>query len=343
MSSNNSLIDAVTLRQILIQRYSAGEARRLVKSLARLSAQLKKTIESDYGKVRAVRLAQQVEKIASTLLNEYGDDMIAGLREFGADEAEFAKQAILATTAAEAVSSPSIRQIQASITKKPMKLISGKKTQTLTIEQAAKRFSKKRSKDIAQIIRDGSTIGKTSQEIVRDVNEIVDGKIRSQAATLVRTSTNHIGNIARSATYAANDDVIIGEEYTATLDSNTTITCAGFDGKIFDIGKGPLPPLHYGCRSVRVPRVNPEYDLGSGITGERASIDGPVSGSVTYGGFLKRQNAAVQNEVLGLERAKLFRSGKLSIGKFTDDSGKVYSLKRLRELNPLAFNSASST
>ena len=343
MSSNNALIDAVTLRQILIQRYSAGEAKRLVKNLARLSAQLKKTIGSDYGKVRAVRLAQQVEKIANTLLNEYGDDMIAGLKEFGADEAEFARQAILATTAAEAVSSPSIRQIQASITKRPMKLISGKKTQTLTIEQAAKRFSKKRSKEIAQIIRDGSTIGKTSQEIVRDINEIVNGKIRNQAASLVRTSTNHIGNIARSATYAANDDVIIGEEYTATLDSNTTITCAGFDGKIFEIGKGPLPPLHYGCRSVRVPRVNPEYDLGSGITGERASIDGPVSGSVTYGGFLKRQNAAVQNEVLGFERAKLFRSGKLSIGKFTDDSGKVYSLKRLRELNPLAFNSASST
>jgi SPP1 gp7 family putative phage head morphogenesis protein len=343
MSSNNALIDAITLRQILIERYSKGEAKKLVKNLNRLSRQLKKTVDSDYGRVRAVRLAQQVEKITRTILNEYGDEMIVGLKEFGAEEAEFAKQTLLATTAAEAVSSPSLRQIQASITKVPMKLISGKKTQKLTIEEAVKKFSVNRSKEIAQIIRDGSLTGRTSQELVKDIQEIVNGKTKQQAGTLVRTATNHMGNIARSATYAANDDVIIGEEYTATLDSNTTITCAGFDGRIFDIGKGPLPPLHYGCRSVRVPKVNPKFDLGSNITGERASIDGPVSGSVTYGGFLKRQNAAVQNEVLGAERAKLFRSGKLSIGKFSDDSGKVYSLKRLKELNPLAFNSASST
>ena len=104
-----------------------------------------------------------------------------------------------------------------------------------------------------------------------------------------------------------------------------------------------MPPLHWGCRSLRTPKVNPEYDLGSEITGERASVNGPVSGSVTYGGWLNRQGADVQNEVLGVERAKLFRSGKLSISKFSDDSGKVYSLKRLEELNPLAFKRASST
>jgi len=341
MSSNNALIDAITLRQILIERYSRGEAKKLVKNLTRLSRQLKKTVNSDYGRVRAVRLAQQVTRITETILNEYGDEMIVGLKEFGKEEAEFAKQTLLAATAAEAVSSPSLRQIQASITKVPMRLISGQKTQTLTIEEAVKVFTKNRSKEIGQIIRDGSLVGKTSQELVKDIDEVVGGKFKSQAETLVRTSTNHMGNIARSATYKANDDVIIGEEYTATLDSRTSISCSSLDGQIFPIGKGPIPPIHFGCRSVRVPKVNPEFDLGSEIVGERASIDGPVSGQTTYGGFLKRQNAAVQNEVLGVERAKLFRSGKLSIGKFTDDSGKVYSLQRLKELNPLAFNSAS--
>jgi len=344
MSSNNGLIDALTLRQIFVQRYSKGEAKRLLKHLRILSRQLKSTLESEYGKVRAVRLAQRIAQITTTVLNEYGDDMIQGLKEFGEEEAEFVRQAILATTAAEAVSAGSLRQIEASITKVPMKLISGQKTQTVTIEQAAKQFSKKRSQEIGQLIRDGSLLGKTTDELVKDIENIVGGKIKQQAESLVRTTTNHIGTQARSATYAANDDVIIGEEFLATLDSITSITCASLDGRIFDIGEGPMPPLHWGCRSDRVPKVNPKFDLGSSIIGERASIDGPVPGNVTYGGFLKRQSDEVQIEVLGVRRAALFKSGKLSIGKFSDeDTGKVYTLKRLRELNPLAFNSASST
>ena len=343
MSTNHGLIDALTLRQILIERYSKGEAKRLLKHLTRLSNELKKTISSEYQRVRAVQLARQVEQITKTFLNEYGDDLFKGLRDFGQAEAEFARQALLATTAAEVIAPASIRQIQASITKVPMKLLSGNKFSNITIDQAVKTFSANKAKAIGQLIRDGSLLGRTSQEISKDVTDLVQVRTRQQSKTLVQTATNHIGNQARSATYQANDDVIIGEEYVSTLDSNTTITCASLDGKIYDIGKGPLPPLHYGCRSVRVPRVNPEFNLGSEITGERASVNGPVSGDVTYGGWLKRQGGAVQDEVLGLDRAKLFRSGKLSIGRFTDDTGKVYSLKRLRELNPLAFSSASGT
>lgn len=343
MSSNTALIDALTLRQILIERYSKGESIRLLRHLKRLSAELKKVVDNDYATARAVNLAKQVEQITKAYLIEYGDDMMKGLREFSENEAKFAQQAILATTAAEVTSPASIAQLHSVLTRVPMKLIVGKKTDTLTVNQAVSTFTKKRSKEVAQIIRDGVTVGKTSQEVVKEITELVGNKFKNQAASLVRTTTNHMGAQARSQTYKANDDVIDGEEYVATLDSGTTISCAGFDGQIFPIGKGPMPPLHWGCRSVRTPKVNPKYDLGSEIVGQRASIDGPVSANVTYGGWLGRQGAGVQNEVLGVERAKLFRSGKLSISKFTDDNGKVYSLKRLEELNPLAFNRASST
>jgi len=224
-----------------------------------------------------------------------------------------------------------------------MKLLAGKKFTKVTIDQAAKQFAVNKSKEVAQIVRDGAVVGRTSQEVVGEITNLVSTRTRAQAEALVRTATNHMGAQARSATYKANDDVISGEEYTATLDSRVTISCSSLDGNIYNIGDGPQPPLHWNCRSVRVPVINPEFNLGSAITGERASMNGPVPGNVTYGGFLKRQSAEVQNEVLGVERAKLFRSGKLSIGKFTDDTGKVYTLDRLKELNPLAFSSASST
>jgi hypothetical protein len=43
---------------------------------------------------------------------------------------------------------------------------------------------------------------------------------------------------------------------------------------------------------------------------------------------------------LGIAKAKLFRDGKLSIGRFVDDQGRVLSLDDLRELEPLAFEQA---
>ena len=336
MSSNQALMDAMTLRQIFIERYSKGEAERLVTYLQRLSLQLQATISSEYERTRAVRLAQQVARITQTLLDEYGDDMQEGLRQFAEAEAAFAQQTLAATTAAEVISPGSLRQIKAAITTKPMRLITGKTVTELTIDRAAKQFSTKKAREVAQIVRDGALVGRTSQEVTREVADLIEGRTRAQAASLVRTATNHIGNEARAMTYAANDDVITGEEFVATLDAHTTLTCAGYDSEIFPVGEGPQPPLHWACRSVRTPVINPEYNLGSEITGERASADGPVSAQTTYSGWLKRQSSDVQDEVLGVERAKLFRSGKLSISKFTDDTGRIYTLEELKRLNDLS-------
>ena len=337
MSSNNGLIDALTLRQILVERYSRGEAIRLLKHLRRMSKALRQTINTDYGKARAVVLARQVESIATTYLTEYGDDLIDGLGDFAQAEAAFAQQAILATTAAEAVAPASIRQIQAAITRVPMRLISGKDTQSLTINQAVKTFTKNRAKEVGEIIRDGATSGQTSQQIVSQVTEIINGKITHQSKALVNTVTGHIGEQARQATYKANDDVVDRWEFVATLDGKTSISCASLDGTKYPLGKGPLPKIHWNCRSVATPVVNPKYNLGANVVGERATKDGPVKGSTTYGGWLMGQNDAVKLEVLGAKRAKLFKSGKLSIGKFTDDSGRVYTLEELAENNSLTF------
>lgn len=337
MSSSEALVDALTLRQIFIGRYSKSEAKRLAEHLKKMSDRLKETIKSDYDRVRAVRLARKVSQIAEALLTVYGDDLIAGLRELASEEAEFARQAILNSTAATAVQAPTFNQIQAALTKKKMSLI-GKTVKRLTIAQAVRHFSRSKAREIGNLIRDGATTGKTSAEIIKQIDELETGRTRHQSDALVRTLTNHVASTARAATYTSNDDVITGEEYTAVLDSRTTITCSSLDGQVFNIGEGPQPPLHWSCRSVRVPVVNPDYDLGSAIVGERASVDGPVSVKVTYGGWLKRQSNAIQDEVLGVERAILFRSGKLSIAKFTDDAGKVYTLDQLRKLNPLVFS-----
>ena len=83
---------------------------------------------------------------------------------------------------------------------------------------------------------------------------------------------------------------------------------------------------------------------GEDIEGDRPSVgaDGTrsVGADTNYEQWLRKQPKAFQEEVLGIAKAKLFRDGKISIGRFVDEQGRVLSLDQLRELEPLAFERA---
>jgi SPP1 gp7 family putative phage head morphogenesis protein len=138
-----------------------------------------------------------------------------------------------------------------------------------------------------------------------------------------RTLTNAIGNIAQRETYQANDDIIIGERYMATLDSRTSSICASLDGTYFKIGEGAQPPLHPNCRSVRIPEIDPKYKL-SGIGGERRAKGSKgvniVSSKTTYSTWLKRQPADFIDDVLGKKKGLQFRKGELDFNDIRDTS-----------------------
>lgn len=218
-------------------------------------------------------------------------------------------------------------QIKAVIYDSPMQLDDGR----LTLNQMIGQFAGRAYKDTSTSIRAGIIEGKTTDEIVKEVMRIVDKRTIRQAEAVILTAANHAGALARENVWRQNKKLLEGEEYVATLDSRTTIRCASLDGKVFPFGVGPKPPLHYRCRSFRVPKIKPEYDIP--MEEKRQSEFGPVSGKTTYNSWLKRQPADFQNEVLGVERGKLFRSGKYSISSFIDDSGKTYTLQELRNMS----------
>jgi len=173
-------------------------------------------------------------------------------------------------------------------------------------------------------------------DIVRDITDNTDRRIRRQAGAMVRTAVNHMGTQARTDTFKANADVLDGERWTATLDGRTTILCMSRDGTVYPVGEGPRPPAHFACRSVRAPVEKQEFSL-SRVAGERASVDGPVSAKLTYSGFLRNQSKAFQDEALGPERAKLFRKGKVTIDRFVDDDGVLLNLDELRRREGLTL------
>jgi len=145
-----------------------------------------------------------------------------------------------------------------------------------------------------------------------------------------------------------NEDVLEGYEWVATLDSKTSLVCSSRDGTVYpftdDPIRSPKPPAHFSCRSTIVPKVKPEFDLTGGRVGVRPAIgaDGVevVRGSTDYQSWLTRQPKAFQVEVLGKDRAELFRKGNLKLTNFVDRAGDTISLSRLRELEPLAFQQA---
>jgi hypothetical protein len=51
---------------------------------------------------------------------------------------------------------------------------------------------------------------------------------------------------------------------------------------------------------------------------------------INYSDLLKTQSKTIQNEVLGVEREKLFRSGKITIEQFLSRNGDVLTLVELK-------------
>ena len=141
----------------------------------------------------------------------------------------------------------------------------------------------------------------------------------------------------------AESTIFAGSEWDATLDHRTCVRCQSLDGKRWALSEGPTEPLHPRCRCVRVPVLTDEFAwLTKGE--KRASVDGPVSGRLSYYQWLKRQDAAFQDAALGPTRGKLLREGGLSAERFAalqlDRKFEPLTLAEMKELEPKAFKRA---
>lgn len=340
MSATNKLAEILTRHQIFLQRYAAGK----VKDLNPIIENLRKIIIKELSLFDLADLIlldsiiSQLEEILILESSSVVDFINLTTEEIGVYESGFYNKA-LSGVVSVSVQAPTNALIIGAATTKPMRLISGGSIKRLTISEAAKEFSKGMAKEVANTLRTGIVNGLTQQQITKMVSDTVKTRSRKQAATLTRTVINHVTAQARQV---INTEVFGDYEdlFIATLDSNTTITCAGFDDQSFKQGEGPRPPLHYGCRSLRVAKIPPELAL-PGFEGVRPTVvDGQasqVSAKTTYSGFLKAQSKEFQDEVLGVERAKLFRSGEVTLDKFTDDDGRVLTLDELRQRESLTF------
>lgn len=340
MSANGRLLDQFTRRQIFNQRFAAGLSRRSLPFLRQMALEIEAALlAADLDSGDAVKLAAALASFRVATVEITERMLLAIMPEllaFADAESAFARKALEGATDAR-VDRPNRRTMGKAVRNEKLELISGKAVQKVSIPQMFRIFARGIAREVGTTVSAGLLNEDSSADIIRQASSLIRTRAKAQQDTLVRTSVNHAGGVARGETYAANSGVVQAEKFVAVLDSSTTITCASLDGTIHAIGEGPHPALHWGCRSIRVPIVQQGVALDLPGGGRTASSVRPLDARVTYGGWLKKQPEAVQDEVLGVERANLFRSGKISIQRFTDATGKVYTLEQLKEREGLAL------
>ncbi len=350
---NETLKNRAIRHSIFLERFKSREVRRIVKflddqvipdlasalagSLARLTA---RGIDMNFRTERLRQVAQATDAALETGFMVMANETRTGMLALSTSEAEF-EAALLRETAGRFgvdFRTPSPQLLRSIVVSRPMqgRFLRNWFSDTERATKAA----------VNQQIKLGLASGESIERITRRVagtraNGVSDGIMstpRHQIRTLVRTAVNHTSNHARQAVIQENEDVIDKWQFVATLDTRTTEICMSRDGRVYEIGKGDLPPLHLNCRSTHVPVLKSWKALGIDLKeapeGTRASMGGQVAASETYPSWLKKQSASVQDEALGPTRGRLFRAGKYDPGRYeirVGDPGLTLDEVRVRE------------
>ena len=228
------------------------------------------------------------------------------------------------------------------------------------ISKAFRGIATSQAERFSQVVRNGLLTGETTPDIAKrligslqfgeeaktvgqlaaaggQLTQVADNQI----LTLIRTSINQVANTASQQVYEANQDITQKYRYIATLDTRTSAICRALDGREFDYGKGPMPPVHWNCRSTTVPVINYKelgFDPPPSVTkGKRASMDGPVPANETYGEWLAKQPRTTQADALGPGKVAYFNrlANKYgptdAIAKLVKDDGSELTLAQLRQ------------
>lgn len=354
---NERLRDAAISHAVDVRLYSNGVVRRMIALLtsvdAELASELMRALErlpvDSFTVERLEKLLAGVRRLNHALYEQVLTDLTEAMRDLAAVEAPYQTSLIPRALPSE-VTLPIVGitadQVAAAALKRPFqgRLLSG----------WAKQLEAGQLEIVRNTVRMGYVEGQTTQQIVRRLigtraNRYADGTLqrsRREVTAVVHTALAHTSQTARNELQAANADVLAATMWLSTLDSRTSEMCRIRDHLKYTVeGHEPIGhripwldgpgKIHWNCRSTSVPVVKSWRELGLDMdqlpVGTRASIDGQVPADLTFGEWLLRQSAKRQDEVLGVTRGRLMRSGKMKLPDFYDAQGRWLTLDQLRE------------
>lgn len=259
---NEALLDASVRHQVRVLRFTAGEAARATALLDASSAEIVKRLESEdltaWSEARLRSQLTEIRRLREQVAAEIQGQVASAAPDFASDEADWELAALQATSPVVVAFAAAPPQVLKTLAGQPINGVplSGWLGQMVASDVVR----------MEQAIRLGIAQGETGRQMTARVMAVAD-VTRANAATIVRTSYNHVSNAAKQEVWTANADVLEGVRWTATLDGRTSPVCRSRDGQVYPVDKGPRPPAHPNCRSQVVPVVK-----GERIVGERPVV-----------------------------------------------------------------------
>ena len=342
MSATQYLQDVATRHQIFLERFGNGRGREAEQTLNRLRRDINARLSqepADFHRNRLNQLLIDIEQLSLATFDSMGVKTLDQIGKLAPVEASFSAELFNTVTNIDTgYILPADSLLATAAIETPLAIGSAA---GFTPKDAMNKFSDAKTKEILTKINDSVILGLDTREIANEVGGLVNTLHKRQTRSLINTLINHTSSVARNEIYKSNSKYLDGYRWIATLDSKTTLICGSRDRKVYLTGLGPLPPAHYNCRSTTIPAVKKEFQVAKGATGKRPSIgsDGvePVNNNLSYGTWLKSQPTEFIDEALGVERSRLFRSGKMKIDKFVDPTGRVYTLQELEGMKPISM------
>jgi hypothetical protein len=381
---NEQILDRYIRHQTYLLRYAGGLRNQVLPDLAATElvlydaiiawitkAENNRTLTGKAGKKWQRDFEAALRKIRTPAWDKVSTEIEKQLKELAVAEASSAATVIESSV-------PVVLSMQLPPASQLVGIVNSQPFQGRTLKEWLKRSAESDLLHILTEAKIGVVQGQTPTQVARRIigtkgAKYTDGSARKafkNIESVILTVVNGIQSEARQALYQANADIVEQELYVATLDDRTTLECASHDGSIFERGKGPMPPLHFRCRSLRVPYISPENlgtrsfdantekDLVREYTKERGLSDkiksraklprghkgkfdkfartkkrelmGQLPGKINYNTWLSKQSRAFQDQVLGPTRGKMFREGQLNLKKFVARDGDVLTLDELR-------------
>lgn len=350
-------IGDVLLRQnVFVQRLASGQVAKFTAFLREIDRDIRARLAGDpltsLQRDRLEQLLTAVDDLIRQVLGRWQSQLNLELQQYAGHEAAVTARALSRSLDFESIVPPLV-QVVAAYQAAPL-AVKGADGGKLLASFIAD-WSAAERKAVTGAIRLGVFQGKTNAEIVQAIRgtqaaNFADGILSvtaRHAEAVARTAVQHVSNVARATTFQQNTDVVEAVQWVSTLDKRTCPACGALDGREFALNAGPRPPLHVNCRCTTVPVLGAEFrflEQGAKRPQKGAGGPGQTAATQSYFEWLKRQPAAFQDAAIGKSRAKLLRSGGLTLERFAqlqiDKNFAPMTLEEMRRLEPLAFERA---
>lgn len=326
---------AETLNQIAAQVAHSIDLQRLANSIARGEnaeydklAKFIRELLLDYDTINSKKLRDELIKQITAEVAATADNATASILSQIDDvirqEVNF-QWVVLRNISSKKPIKPKLDAVSRAILNQPL-VLNGK---GIAWEERIGAFKSNQVQAAKQAIMAGWANGQTTTEISRQLigtrttRGVID-RSKSAANALAKDLISHSSAMTKAEVARQNDDIVIGEKVTITIDSHTSPICQDLGsqdkgGKEFlyaEVGRNfKRNPFHYRCRSIMIFIVAPEYDLEIETT-RPAVVDGKAIqvDSKTDWLTLAKRYPSLAEQALGKTRAKLI--GDMSVDAF---------------------------